>query len=70
MINFNEAKRLPNKFLGSERKSTVEYQGSVYMLKFPDPPKAKKFKELLSYKNNQFSEHIGCQIFASCGFAT
>ena len=38
------------------------------MLKYPDPVRAGKFKNAISYKNNQFSEHIGCQIFKACGF--
>lgn len=29
MIDFNKATRLPNKFLGSERKITVLYDGIV-----------------------------------------
>jgi len=68
MINFNTAEEKINKFLGSEKKTTILYSGELYMLKYPDPVRADKFKENLSYKNNQFSEHIGCQIFKSCGF--
>jgi len=70
LINLNEAKELANRFLGSERKTTILYHGEVYMLKYPDPIKVERFKDLLSYKNNQFSEHIGCQVFKACGFDT
>jgi hypothetical protein len=38
------------------------------MLKYPDPVRSDKFRENLSYKNNQFSEYIGSRIFKSCGF--
>jgi hypothetical protein len=68
MVNFNTAEEKINKFLGSEKKTTILYNGELYMLKYPDPVRADKFKENLSYKNNQFSEHIGCRIFKSCGF--
>jgi len=70
MINFNNGKRLPNRFLGAEKKITVDMDGTVYMVKMPDPVRKKALKEDMSYKNNQFSEHIGCQIFAACGFKT
>ncbi|MCL1990117.1 MAG: HipA domain-containing protein [Defluviitaleaceae bacterium] len=68
MINFNDGKKLPNKFSGSELKLTIKYNNSIYMVKIPDPVREKK--NLLSYKNNQFSEHIGCEIFKSCGIRT
>ena len=68
LINFNTAEEKINKFLGSEKKTTVLYNGELYMLKYPDPVRADRFRENLSYKNNQFSEHIGCQIFKACGF--
>jgi hypothetical protein len=70
MINFNEAEEKINKFLGSEKKTTILYNGEIYMLKYPDPVRSDKFKENLSYKNNQFSEYIGSRIFKSCGFNT
>jgi hypothetical protein len=70
LIDFNKAQERANKFLGSERKTTIVYNGELYMLKYPDPVRAKKVKDIMSYKNNQFSEHIGCQIFKSCGFET
>ena len=68
LIDFNKATEKANKFLGSEKKTTIIYNDELYMLKYPDPVRAKKVKDVLSYKNNQYSEHIGCQIFRSCGF--
>ena len=70
LINFNESVEKANKFLGSEKKTTLVYNNELYMLKYPDPVRAKKIKDAISYKNNQYSEHIGCQIFKSCGFET
>ena len=66
MVDFNTGTELLNKFWGSEKKTTLFYNGEVYMLKFPDPIREKN--NALSYMNNQFSEHIGCCIFAACGF--
>ena len=68
MIDFDKAEERFNKFGGSEKKTTILYNGERYMLKYPDPVRAGKFKDAISYKNNQFSEHIGCQIFKACGF--
>jgi hypothetical protein len=68
MIDFNGGTEMPNKFLGSEKKMTLLYNNEVCMIKFPDPIRAKNND--LSYMNNQFSEHIGCRIFDSCGFQT
>jgi hypothetical protein len=68
MINFNDGEERLNKFLGSEKKTTIFYDNELYMLKYPDPIRSKKLKEVLSYKNNQFSEHIGSSIFNACGF--
>ena len=70
MINFNGGREKLNKFTGSERKRTIVLDGETYMLKFPDPVRHPKFKDLLSYKNNVFSEHIGSSIFKSCGIDT
>ena len=66
MIDFNAGTELLNKFRGSEKKTTLLYNGEVYMLKFPDPIREKN--NALCYMNNQFSEHIGCRIFETCGF--
>ncbi|MCL1873785.1 MAG: HipA domain-containing protein [Clostridiales bacterium] len=68
MINFNNGEEQLNKFLGSEKKTTILYDNKLYMLKYPDPIRIKKRKDGLSYKNNQYSEHIGSSIFRACGF--
>jgi hypothetical protein len=68
MINFNNGIEKINKFLGSEKKTTILYNNELYMLKYPDPIRGKKLREMLSYKNNQYSEHIGSGIFSACGF--
>ena len=66
MIDFNTGVPLLNRFLGSEIKTTLLYEGVRYMIKYPDPIREKNND--LSYMNNQFSEHIGCRIFSACGF--
>ena len=68
MINFNLGTEIANKFLGSEKKKTICYQDEIYMVKFPDP--VRKKDNPLSYMNNQYSEHIGCEIFRACDFKT
>ena len=68
MLNFNDGEERLNKFSGSEKKTTILHGGSLYMLKYPDPIRGGKLKGVLSYKNNQFSEHIGSSIFRVCGF--
>ena len=68
MIDFNEGQEKFSKFLGSERKTAVLYENQLYMIKYPDPVRDKK--NVLSYMNNQYSEHIGCSIFRACGFET
>lgn len=55
-----------NRFGGSEKKRTLIYAGKTYMVKFPDPVRSPK-KTTLSYINNQFSEHVGCEIFRLLG---
>ena len=57
MVDFNKGKELPNKYLGSEKKTTLSYNGEIYMIKFPDPVRGNKIK--ISYINNHYSEHIG-----------
>lgn len=49
MINFNDGIEKLNKFLGSERKTTILYNNELYMLKYPDPIRGKKLREMLSY---------------------
>ena len=66
MISFDNGTELLNKFWGSEKKTTLLYNGEIYMIKFPDPIRARN--NSLSYMNNQYSEYIGCRIFKSCGF--
>ncbi|MCL1794490.1 MAG: HipA domain-containing protein [Oscillospiraceae bacterium] len=68
MIDFNAGEEKLNKFSGSEKKTTILYNNELYMIKFPDPIRDKK--NVLSYMNNQYSEHIGCNIFRACGFVT
>ena len=68
LLNFNDGEERLNKFLGSEKKTTILYEGTLYMLEYPDPIRSSKLKDILSYKNNQFSEHIGSSIFRACGF--
>ena len=70
MIDFDIGKERLNNYLGAEKKTTVLYNDEIYMLKYPDPVRASKIKGSLSYKNNQFSEHVGCSVFRSCGFNT
>ncbi|MCL2079451.1 MAG: HipA domain-containing protein [Oscillospiraceae bacterium] len=67
MIDFDTGQKRLNKFTGSEKKTTILYDGFVYMIKYPDPIRTQKLKGVISYKNNQFSEHIGSSIFNSCG---
>ena len=65
MIDFDKGEERLNKFLGSEVKTTILYEGTIYMIKYPDP--IRDTHNILSYMNNQFSEHIGCCIFNACG---
>lgn len=69
MLDLTNAKELPNGYGGSEAKKTILYNDKIYMLKFPDPVRGSKIKEL-NYINNQFSEDIGCKIFQSIGIRT
>ena len=68
MLNFNNGEERLNKFSGSEKKTTILYEGTLYMLKYPGPIRSHKLRGMLSYKNNQFSEHIGSNIFRASGF--
>lgn len=65
MINFTNCKELLNTYGGSEKKKKMIYNDEIYLVKFPDP--VRQQKNPLSYMNNQYSEHIGCQIFKSIG---
>lgn len=42
MIDFTNCKEKINKFRGSEKKKTIEYQGKTFLLKFPDPIREKR----------------------------
>ena len=61
MVDLTHAKWSLNRYGGSEKKRTLLFDGKIYMVKFPEPPRSKKTS--VSYIGNQFSEHIGCQIF-------
>lgn len=45
------------------KKLGIEYEGKIYMLKFPSLGKS----EDISYSNSAISEYISCQIFNSIG---
>ena len=66
MLDLRYAEWLPNRFGGSESKWTMEYEGKLYMVKFPDPNRSPK-QTTLSYINNHYSEYIGCHIFQTLG---
>lgn len=66
MIDLSHVEWLSNRFGGSESKWAMEYEGKLYMVKFPDPNRAPKQTEL-SYMNNHYSEYIGCHIFQMLG---
>ena len=55
LIDFDKGEEMLNKFAGSEAKTTIRYENDIYMIKYPDPIRQKK--NLLSYMNNQYSEH-------------
>lgn len=65
MIDFTNCTEKINKFRGSEKKKTIEYNGKTYLLKFPDPTREKG--KSISYINNTISEYIGCKIYESAG---
>jgi len=68
MIDFDKGVEKLSKYGGSERKGAVEFNGELYMIKFPD--RTRDISNVLSYINNQYSEYLGCHIFQSCGFET
>lgn len=61
MIDITNCEKVASDFEGSERKFAILYNDEVYMIKEPDPIREQNNE--LSYMNNTFSEHIGCQIF-------
>lgn len=66
MIDFTNCKEIFNEYKGSEKKKTIIYNSDKYLVKFPDPIRAKN--KNISYINNAFSEYIGSNIFMLCGF--
>lgn len=68
MIDFTNCKEYLNKFKGSEKKMTIEYNGKIYLLKFPDPIRERDRE--ISYINNAVSEYLGCKIYQSIGLDT
>ena len=65
MIDITNLKQEINTYGGSELKATYIINGERYMVKMPDPVRRKNLD--INYMNNQFSEYIGCHIFASIG---
>lgn len=65
MIDITNLKQEINTYGGSELKATYIINGEKYMVKMPDPVRRKNLD--INYMNNQFSEYIGCHIFASIG---
>ena len=68
MIDFSRATEELNTYRGSEKKKTLIYEGTRYLVKFPDPIREKN--KNISYINNAFSEYIGSNIFKMVGFET
>ena len=68
MIDFTNSMEELNNYKGSEKKKTLLYDGSKYLVKFPDPVREKN--KNIAYINNAFSEYIGSNIFAIVGFKT
>lgn len=66
-IDFTNCKILPTKAFGGAngKKVSIEYNGILYMLKFP--PSADKKPTNLSYTNSCISEHIASSIFNIIG---
>ncbi len=46
MIDLTNEKELTNGYGGSEAKKTILYNDKIYMVKFPDPVRGNKIKEL------------------------
>lgn len=65
VIDFTDFPKRNKSYDGANgNKISVLYHGDVYMLKFPSHAKR---NEQMSYSNSCFSEHLGCQVFASLG---
>lgn len=69
MIDFTNCRVIPGRaYSGANgNKIAIEYQGAVYMLKFP--PSAQGKLTTLSYTNSCISEHIACNIFNMLGIS-
>ena len=63
LIDFTGCRQIPGRaYSGANgKKIAVEYNGTIYMLKFP--PSGVGKPTALSYTNSCFSEHIACSIF-------
>ena len=68
MIDFTNAIEEFNNYKGSEKKKTLIYNNTKYLVKFPDPVREKN--KNISYINNAFSEYVGSNIFKIVGFET
>lgn len=66
-IDFTNCKRIIGKaYNGANgKKIAIEYNGEIYMLKFP--PSAQSKPTELSYTNSAISEHIAATVFNSLG---
>lgn len=66
-VNFTNCKIVPTKAFGGAngKKISIEYNGELYMLKFP--PSADNKPTELSYTNSCISEHIASSIFNIIG---
>ncbi len=67
-VNFTKCKELICEYGGSEKKKKIEYNNSLYLLKFPD--QVIKDNLFSFYKYNTISTYIGCKIFSSIGIPT
>lgn len=67
MIDFTGCKLLYNKaYSGANgKKISIEHEGQIYMLKF-----ASRTKDMTTYTNSCYSEHIGSSIFNMLGVNT
>ena len=67
MIDFTNCRIVPGRAYNGANgsKIAVEYEGIVYMLKFPPSGEGKPTE--LSYTNSCFSEHIASSIFGMLG---
>lgn len=67
MIDFTSCRVIPGRAYSGANgsKIAVEYDGAIYMLKFP--PSAEGRPTELSYTNSCISEHIACSIFNMLG---